>query len=305
MKTYYLHFRAFAACFTLLLLVNCTSNSHVDNPGSEENKVVPGEQIVKAFDARYSNATHVSWSTEEGYFVADFLLNSQTANAWFSKQGEWLLEKTTTLYDHIEPVVSEAFDRTTYAKWKIKEVYVLDRKSLTPIYGLSVTSGSTTSNLYFTLYGDFIKVLDDVHNHTDMPIVVPSALLSVIHSIFGSPEIVDVSIIDVINSEVSAGLIDDMLFKTAIFSRNYTWIVNFWDVTAQTMPDVVWAGFNTSIYSKLRLLRMRAMETSTSLSYLFYLDNNGKSMVAEFNEKGQLLTIISRNHPMAKYLLMR
>jgi hypothetical protein len=274
-----------------------------DNPGN--NKIDPGEQVLQSFESRYHNASQLVWSKEAGYLVADFKLDARSASAWFTAQGEWALEKLSTPYGQIEPVVAGAFLRTTYATWEMKEAYILDRKGLTPVYGLSVTNKSIFSNLYFTLYGDLIKVIDDVHDRTDMPVTMPQVLLNTLDKLFKEPEIVDVSVVDLINSEVSVGVIEELLFKTAIFDRHYQWIVNFWDLTPQTVPEAVWSGFTNSTYSKLKLLRMRAMHTSTGTTFLFYLDNGGKTIIAEFNEKGQLTTIISRNHPMAKYLLMR
>jgi hypothetical protein len=294
----------FMAGLALLVLANCSDEGPADKDTTDQ--VVPTDQVLLSFDARYPTATEVLWSIEDGYYVADFNLNSQMACAWFGTNGEWTLGKIPTSYHgEIEPVVSEAFSHTAYADWEVREAYVLNRKVLVPVYTISVTNKQIFSNLYFTQYGDFIKVIDDVHQRTDAPITIPAALLTAVDKLFDDVEIVDVTMIDVINSEISVGIVKDETYLTAIFNKSYAWIVNFWNLTPETVPAVVWEGYKASPYADLELSRIRAMENATATTYLFYLIRNNKTMIAEFNSSGRLTTVISRNHAMAKYLLTR
>ncbi|MDR1258446.1 MAG: PepSY-like domain-containing protein [Tannerellaceae bacterium] len=298
---FYFYVRLCAAGLALLLFVNCSEST---NTTEESEGFVPGEQIMRSFEARYPQATGVVWSVEEGYYVADFTLNSQTASAWFASNGELSLGKIPASYsEQVEPVVSGALASTAYAKWVVKGAYVLDRRLLTPVYGVNMTNNHISSNLYFTQNGDFIKVIDDVHHRTDVPVVIPSALIRAIDNLFTGIEIVDVSVIDAVNSEISVGILREETYLTAIFNKNYVWIVNFWNLTPETVPQNVWNGFKASPYADLQLSRIRSMQNATTTTYLFYLIRNNKTMIAEFNSDGRLTTIISREHVMAKYLL--
>ncbi|MDR1344647.1 MAG: PepSY-like domain-containing protein [Tannerellaceae bacterium] len=300
MKNYF-YFRL-CAVLLLLFFVNCSkdTNSSTDATGV----FAPGEQVMRSFNARYPLATAVIWSVEGGYYVADFILESQVASAWFGESGEWTLGRIPASYrEQVEPVVSEALSHTAYANWEVKGAYVLNRKQLTPVYGVNVTNSHIYSNLYFTQYGDFIKVIDDVDSRTDMPVIIPSALMNAIDKLFTGIDIVDVSVIDVINSEISVGILKNENYLTSIFNKNYTWIVNFWNLTPQTVPQKVWDSFQATEYASLTLSRIRSMEDATTTTYLFYLIRNNKTMIIEFNSDGRMTTIISRQHVMAKYLL--
>jgi len=303
----YMYLQTFVSCLMLLLFVNCSDE--ISNEGSNrppDSSLVPPTAVQAAFEKRYPEAASVAWFIEKEYYLADFTLEAREASAWFNKQGDWALETVITPYAQVAPVVSAAFSRTAYADWTVKEAYILDRKELMAVYAVGVTKNQTRSNLYFTLYGDFIKVIDDVHNHTDAPVTIPQALTKAIQSLFTDPEIVDVSIIDLVQSEHSVGLIEDSLYTNAIFNKDYKWIVIFWDLNSEIMPSVVWSGFNASAYAKYELLRMRGMRTPSETTYLFYVkDEIGKSMIVEFDQHGQPKKVISRNHAMAKYLLMR
>lgn len=290
-----------AAGLAMLAFVHCSKED--DTPDNNET-VVPDEQVLRSFDARYPSATGVVWFIEEGYYVADFTLNGQMASAWFIAGGEWTLGKIPISYhEQIEPVVAEALSHTSYATWEVKEAYILNRKELSAIYTVNVTNSRIFSNLYFTRNGDFIKVIDDVNGRTDMPVTIPAALTSAIDKLFEWVEIVDISVIDVVNSEISVGMLKNGVYLTAIFSKNYKWIVNFWNLTPQTVPETVWKGFEASVYAGLPLSRIRSMENATATTYLFYLIRNNKTIIIEFNSDGRLTTVISRDHVMARYLL--
>jgi hypothetical protein len=260
--------------------------------------------VQQAFDTRYPGVTGVVWSVEKSYYVADFMLDAQQASAWFGENGDWRLGKIPTSYnEQIKPVVAEALAHTSYASWKVKEAYTLNRKELSPVYAIGMTNDHILSNLYFTRNGDFIKVIDDVNSRTDVPIVIPAILSQALDKLFDEIEIADISVIDVINSEISVGLIMDETYATAIFSKNYVWIVTFWNLTTETVPPVVLKGFRSSHYANLTLSRIRSMQNATNTTYLFYLINNNKTIIAEFNRDGVLTAVISRDHVMAKYLL--
>jgi hypothetical protein len=304
---HYFYAQTLTVGLILLTCVNCSQ----ENPGTmdddtTDNKVVPGAQVLSTFENRYPGASQVVWNIEEGYYVADFALNSRTASAWFGTNGEWRLGRIPTPYrEEIEPVVSEAFSHTAYAEWEIKEAYTLNRRDLMSVYTLSVENKEVRSNLYFTPYGDLIKIIDDVHHRTDVPITVPTALLNEVSKLFANVAIVDMMVIDVINSEINMGLVEDETYLTAIFSKDYTWIVSFWNLTQKTLPPVVWNSFQLSAYSGLPLSRIRKMQTPITATYLFYLIKDNKTMIVEFNSLGQLVSIVSRNHIMAKYLFLR
>lgn len=301
--------RTSAAGLFLLAFASCTlgeSGEGGDTTTADNNKVVPNEQVVLAFENRYPNAKQVVWNIEGGYYVAGFTLDSQEASAWFGTDGEWKQGRIPAPYhDEIEPVVSEALSRTAYAQWEIREAFSLNRNGLMSVYLLRAANKTILSNLYFTQYGDLIKVVDDVRQYTDLPLTIPSALLNAISSRFADVGIVDMTLIDAINSEINVGLVENETYLTAIFSKSYSWIVSFWNQTQRNLPPAVWNGFQASVYSELPLSRIRKMHTQADTTYLFYLINDGKTMIVEFNSLGQLTAIMSRNHAMAKYLLLR
>jgi hypothetical protein len=294
-----------AGLILLLTFVHC-SKDDPDTSGNLPGQNEPGASVLRSFENLYPEAESVVWSVEEGYHIADFMFTSQKASAWFESNGGLALEKMPASYrEEIAPVVSEAFSRTSYASWTIKEACVLSRRGLEAVYELGVTNNRIVSNLYFTRYGDLIKIIDDVHPRTDTPINIPAALSAEVKRRFPNAQIVDISVVDAINSEISVGMVENTVYKNAVFNKYFVWVVSFWNVTEETIPPVVWTGFQATSYAALPLLRIRGMQTATATFYLFYVINNNRTMIVEFNSQGQLVSTVSRNHPMARYLLLR
>jgi hypothetical protein len=302
-------YRFGTALAALFICAACSEESGTDplpSPG-----FVPGEQVLHSFEQRYSEASTAEWSIKQDYYVADFEMSTTSFSSphqfrvWFTKEGIWMVEKMYIPYAQLGETVHEAFLKTSYASWEVRKVCLLSRKGLGQISGISVTKNGKVSNLYFTMEGDYIRVSDDFREYSDAPVTVPQKLLSNLNSMFEDPYLVDIAVVDVVNSEISVGVLVDGRLVTAVFLSSYDWIVNFWDLSLDEMPPAVAAGFKNSPYAAFDLLSSRVMQTTAGISYLFYVNRNGKTVIAEFNGDGKLTTELSRSQHITKFLLMR
>ena len=305
-----LYFIAVIAVVTALALPSCSSGDPDDNYGGSSSgqtphALEPGDQVMYAFHRDYPTALQATWSMRENYYVADFQADGNRYRTWFAKEGIRLVEKKYIAYADLPPAVIDAFAQTGYGSWDIRTTYLLSRKDFAGINGISVIRNGKISNLYFTVNGNYIRVADDFSEYSDAPVNVPSALQNQINKLFNFPELVDLSIIDMINSEISVGIISEDHFVTAVFTNDYYWIVNFWEVTLDELPEAVRNGFLKSTYSTLPFIQSRVMETTSGRTYLFYVVKNSKTIIVEFNGQGQAQTELSRKHAITKYLLIR
>ncbi|MDR2497549.1 MAG: PepSY-like domain-containing protein [Tannerellaceae bacterium] len=293
------------AIIAAILISSCSSQEEDIDGGGTSTALVPGEQVLHTFNADYPNATNTLWSIRRDYFVADFTAGANQYRTWFTKEGVRVVEKKYITYGDLDSKVIDAFMRTNYASWDIRKTYQLARRNFATISGISVILNGRISNLYFTMNGDYIRVADDFSEYSDAPINVPQALQTEINDMFDQPTIVDLAFVDVVNSEISVGLITDEHFITAFFTKDFYWIVNFWEVSLSELPEAVQNGYLNSRYSQLPLIHIRIMESPGYSSYLFYVVRDGKTVIIEFNAAGQATTELSRQHVMTKYLLTR
>ncbi|MDR2534200.1 MAG: PepSY-like domain-containing protein [Tannerellaceae bacterium] len=296
--------------FACLLAFSSCSSEPDDNPGGSSSgetpqALKPSDQVTNSFHSLYPTALQVTWSIRQNYYVADFQAHGSRYRTWFTMEGVMVVEKKYISYAELPPAVVEAFSQTSYRAWDIRTTYLLSRKDFAGINGISVILNGKISNLYFTVNGNYIRVADDFSEYSDSPVNVPPALQNQINSMFNLPELVDLSFIDLMSSEISVGIISDRHFVTAVFSSNYSWIVNFWEMALDELPDAVREGYLKSPYATFPCLHSRVMETPLGVSYLFYIVRNSKTIIIEFDAKGHAITELSRKHAITKYLLIR
>ena len=53
------------------------------SPSPAEN-----EKVMAAFEKQFADATHVTWTENNGYFLASFKLNNDRMLAWYTADGE-------------------------------------------------------------------------------------------------------------------------------------------------------------------------------------------------------------------------
>lgn len=280
-----------------LSFTNCTETSGAtEEPETVENDI-PNESVLRTFENMYGDAQSVKWSIQgDDYYIADFVLDSWPATAWFSKQGEWALGKVSTSLNEIESLVLKAFSQTDYSVWNIDDAHVLERKGLSKVYLLGVANNNEKSKLYFTKYGDFVKAIDDSTDHVDMPVDIPSQLLQTVNQLFSEPEIVDITENDEWMTEINVGILENTAYKVAALDSSYEWLSTFWNLTESTVPSAVWQGFAASEYAEAeyKLIGIKAMQDSDSISYIFYVeDKENKDYVLSFDANGVLHSIIS------------
>ncbi len=79
-----------------LMITSCKQGKKTE--GSEEKSEVPAA-VLKAFQGKFAQATHVKWeSEEEGEYEAEFQLNGKEMSAEFSGDGTWKETETMVPY---------------------------------------------------------------------------------------------------------------------------------------------------------------------------------------------------------------
>ena len=95
---------------------------------SDDDDYTPDQTLRESFEAKYPNATRVSWEKKGIYRVVEFWLNNQETHAWFDTSGEWYMSKTELKTLSALPVkVQDSFKKSEYSTWKIDDVDRVER----------------------------------------------------------------------------------------------------------------------------------------------------------------------------------
>lgn len=174
--------RILSLCHILLtgsfvLMTSCNDNDDLHSNPVPEN--IP-EKVILELNAKYPNATNVTWSTKDTYAVANFYLASTRTGghkpnntAWFNMAGHWNMTETEISYQQLPEAVKTAFEASPYASWRmdneIDKLQRSDNNETLYIIEVSQKEGNveTEVDLYYTEEGILVKEIVNAEADND------------------------------------------------------------------------------------------------------------------------------------------
>jgi hypothetical protein len=264
---------------------------------SEENpdKVEPTLEVLNTFDLKYPDAQEIIWSINKNYYVADFKMQSSPMNAWFTAMGDWALSSKERAFNQLQLKITDAFLNSKYSGWGIEKVNLLERRDMGVIYVICVTDNQEYFNLYYSEYGDLVKIVSRARNHEETPVILPMKVNHIVDSLFGDPEIIDLWE-GALSKNVA--VLDDKLYRFVAFTSDYEWIGTYWNIHEHEIPEGIFDRFNSYIksssYDTCRIEGYRVLQQVNKHLYLLYFTSEGgKRHIAFFEEHGKLNSIVS------------
>ena len=158
-------------------MTSCNDNDDLHSNPVPEN--IP-EKVILEFNAKYPNATNVTWSTKDTYAVANFYLASTRTGghepnntAWFNMAGHWNMTETEISYQQLPEAVKTAFEASPYASWRmdneIDKLQRSDNNETLYIIEVSQKEGNveTEVDLYYTEEGILVKEIINAEADND------------------------------------------------------------------------------------------------------------------------------------------
>lgn len=158
-------------------MTSCNDNDDLHSNPVPEN--IP-EKVILEFNAKYPNATNVTWSTKDTYAVANFYLPSTRTEshepnntAWFNMAGHWNMTETEISYQQLPEAVKTAFEASPYASWRmdneIDKLQRSDNNETLYIIEASQKEGNveTEVDLYYTEEGILVKEIVNAETDND------------------------------------------------------------------------------------------------------------------------------------------
>lgn len=218
-----------------VLMTSCNDNDDLHSNQVLEN--IP-EKVILEFNAKYPNATNVTWSTKDTYAVADFYLASTRTGghepnntAWFNMAGHWSMTETEISYLQLPEAVRTAFEVSPYANWRmddeIDKLQRSDNNETLYIIEVSQKEGNveTKVDLYYTEEGILVKEIIDAETDDDYHEYLPQQpegnIQTLLDQNFPNARIVDY---DQEHNGTEVEIIADGLKHEILFDNQQQWI---------------------------------------------------------------------------------
>jgi hypothetical protein len=133
----------------MMMALACGADSYTpDNP-----------DVVARLYALYPNARDVSWSKVDGSYVADCWDGDNQLEVWIGEDAQWIMTGTTIFRSQLPASVNTTFTESEYADKTIVSIVCQTYPSEPGmLYVIKVKDGNGTVTLYFSEYGDLVKV---------------------------------------------------------------------------------------------------------------------------------------------------
>lgn len=129
-----------------------------------EQGIIPVEKVSKAFADKYPDARNIMFDIEGDYYIATFTNDGYPTTAWFTDQGQWVMDKVKYPFSLLPLAVTDAFWNGTYGDWEVEECFVIHRAGMGTVYKIETEKGESEMDVYYSASGELIKAVQDDKN---------------------------------------------------------------------------------------------------------------------------------------------
>ena len=129
------------------------------------------DSVQVALKKMYPTAEGIAWSTDEGYYVADFRMNGFDTKVWFNQDVEWVMKQTDwETMDEAPAAVFNAFAASQFAGGMVQNVVWVQFPKWQPIVAVIVGMANvqTRYQILFTPDGGIIRDWNITYAHNTL-----------------------------------------------------------------------------------------------------------------------------------------
>ncbi|MBR5133378.1 MAG: PepSY-like domain-containing protein [Alistipes sp.] len=136
-----------------------------------DDDFAPSTALSTSFFDAYPNAVDVEWEWKRGrkYRVAEFKLNGQECEAWYTKSDEWVLTEYHISFSDLPEAVQTAFTQGYGASTPVDDVYRVERSKGETLYTIEsvviVNGFDTDIFLTYTADGTLVREWVEEENY--------------------------------------------------------------------------------------------------------------------------------------------
>ena len=163
----------------------------------------------------------------------------------------------------------------------------IGRAGMGTVYKVEVEKAEQETDLYYTLYGDLIKAVDNAKDDVDRPISVPEKVADLMELTFQGAELLD---IENTTFGVQLAILDGKTLKIVELTQIYTWKSTTWKVSEQEVPTVIMDAFKASEYGNDQVESIYMFTDANGAFHKFNVIHNGQAVTVEFDVFGNIVT---------------
>lgn len=126
------------------------------------------DRVQVALKKMYPTADDIAWSRDEGYYVADFMMDGFDTRVWFNSMAQWVMKQTDWVtMDEVPPAVYNAFAASRYSGGMVQNVTWVQFPEWQSIVAVDVGMANvqTRYQILFTPNGEILRARNVTYMH--------------------------------------------------------------------------------------------------------------------------------------------
>lgn len=246
----------------------------------------PDKAIIQAVKTKYPEAKKIEWEQKQGYYVAEFNNNNTEYEAWFDKNGNWVMTESNIKYNNLPQNIRYEFEKSSYSDWKKEDIDKIERPDMKTVYILEVEKEDQDIDLYYTEDGMLMKTFMDEQKDGQISYMpIPATIMNTIRQKYPQATIIKT---ELDKGKYEIDILDNGDPKEMIFNGT-TWEATYWEVVKSEIPNAVMEAFRNSAYNKYRIDEIHFFETPTNSYYHFELEQSGTDAYLSIDPQGNVI----------------
>ncbi len=286
--------KQFIFAAAVLISVAC---SNEENPRSK-NQV--SETAKEALIAKYPQAADVIWANKNQYVIATFSAPITRASqriqmdAWFDNGGAWYMTESDITFDMLPAAVKNAFAASTYAKWRVDDVDLIERNGTEVVYVIEAENNNQEVDLYYSPEGILIKELIDVDSDHDYEEYIPAhpatPIQTYLQTNYPQARILE---IDKEGSYTEVEILDGRVKRELLFNASNAWLRTKTEMQPSAVPTAVSQALAASEYADYRIDDVDHYKTPDAEFYRYELKSSNGDLKIDITPAGVVSVVES------------
>lgn len=258
---------------------------------TDKDKKTDNKAVQTAFDSQYPGVKDTEWKIKNSYYVVEFdKPGVKDAEAWYDKDGKWLLTEYEVKFDKLPQAIQTSFNASKYKAWKIDDIKIQERLNMDNLYIVEVKNEADKNemSLFYAETGLLIKEEPELDSQKLEPNILPEAISAFVHNNYPNARIIDT---EKVYDNLEIDIINDKQSIEIMFNKDNQWLYTQWDITFNQLPDTVATEFKKTDYADYKIDEIKyKIQPNTIAQYLFELENDhGVEVNLTINEEGTIV----------------
>lgn len=255
---------------TWIVLGGCCLAACSDNDDDQRPKTL----VEQAFEAKYPGATEVDWENYGKYSKVDFLYQGTDSEAWFYRDGAWLLTESEIAYSALPAVITQAVSTGKYSSWIPETDAIVFQQSLIPIlYIVEVKKANEDRDIYYDEEGQIRKEVVEDYGSENLPSWMKSSISK------EYPQAMTIEAEKLLDGMYTAYLLNGSKMGTMWFTAANQWWYTAWPIEEKEVPAAVLKVLEGEAYRDFSIQSVEYRDTPERSFYRFMLGRTGSMSI--------------------------